>query len=351
MRQTGKRACLLHAAYGLYLFLLAHQVAASHVRVEGRYELRNYKPSGEVSKDVTNRFEALIDRNVWKLRVFHTRGGSLESIGSDDEIFQLSDSTSVVTPGLYPYAQPAVQSVPWLAFCSERYFAKSDYSLMPILGDFPNHNPLAHGAIAAVTFLPDSKLPASIRFVTDLERLKTATSSPYLDATRIEPFRPTDYNSGETLAEYRVFQHTNLAVGEDSFPVRFEYKRFSKAPSSTNQLFLCSRIEGFLHTIETINSSIVIPTRSKVDVVDRRLANKDIGVDYVQYRFTNDGLPAIPPEVQVQFVKDNLPMIRARLKRQFFPNGWRTDIFRIALPVITVAAIAIWLGYRRLRRR
>ncbi len=178
--------------------LVCPAIAATHTQILGKYEISNYAIDGSVSEKIPHNFEILLDDQAWILRVHHPGDFYSELVGGNGVVFSYAvgfkSTAATVTEGDFPYAEASPHTVPWLAFCSSRYFSKNDPKWIPVPGNHAVFNPDAHIAKAEVTFLSaNSKLPRSIRFVTDPERLKTAHTDPHLDIS--------NFNKGMTHLE------------------------------------------------------------------------------------------------------------------------------------------------------
>jgi len=273
----------------------------------------------------TRQFKVSLDKNQWFMRVRFdpdtyteiwgydgdTYSATYAPYGEDKDLNRDDLPVGVRNGGpasVWPYQFPPDEGggfmVPWLAFCSFSFSAENPDEDIPEPGAPASMYPVAHICEARARFLPGRlKLPSSVTFTTETERLRVAGQHPMLRkeimSTREVNSRLKDYRRiyppGLVMGEYNALTTTNLSGVV--IPLTFEYKNYSllKSPVKAGETqvgntntYLSVHYQGTVSRVETVAGEFpAVEFKRWMSVADHRLNDRELNIDLVNYWITN----------------------------------------------------------------
>lgn len=269
---------------------------------------------------------------------------------------------AAVTPGVTPQNVMHECGLLWFAFCSGKYFLTNDGRDLAVPWEMTAWDPFAHVYELKGSFTNEEyRLPVFVWFEVVERRLQQAAQHPQLwppkvlreDVARLAQLKP-----GTTGAVYRAWDWRR--VGEVQVPSRFEleimYHRWrgdERQPLlGDNGVFL--RYTGHITNVAAAVGHVgPPPILGKLVVTDWRLQDREVGLEYVQYRVTNGVWPATnDPAVWAAFEQrrrtlDGYPGLREQGGERS-AVAWRMVIFGAIM--LTSVAVGWWMLRGRWKR-
>lgn len=223
----------------------------------------------------------------------------------DDHRAPLNSLPGIVEADDYPADATPCVTVPWLAFCSA---GRLDNKVpIPVPWTMARTSPSAYlyrWEVERSSTMP--KLPSHIKFLTDPDKEKLAAKGTYLIREGLDnparQLRSEDYvllgGRDRVGADYTVLAKTNLSGLEIPTDIQLIYFDHL-GPNKTGKPKL--KYEILLDSISPLpeTAELLPPISKPVDVVDYRLRDEAVPLDFALYRVSNGSWPVtITPEMR-----------------------------------------------------
>jgi hypothetical protein len=336
LKKLSHRLACCNGASILFLAFITQQCSlfADYLSLKGTLVVKSSLPDGKSPPNVPDnhlKFDILLAESQWLLRVHYSSSKIISELyGFNGDIYKATYSSppkradpndepydpdtyplvGTVSPGQYPTKQIPAIVVPWLAFCSSRYFQELAGKSMPMPSYCADYEVEAHICDAEVQFLSNHlKLPSKILYTTTSERLKNAPRHPMLrneiqsDSEMSRRFKDYEsiYPPGINLGEYKVLSTTN--INDVVIPIEFVYRKNALNKESNilknkkkhldvefegSSTYTAITYHGAIEHVEHKSGQFDQPIFGKnVGVTDFRLNDKGLNIDYAQYYISN----------------------------------------------------------------
>ena len=386
------RAELLKLAFRYYLLFIALtstsvSLYAYNFEAEGTLKCNYFSPYGTNTEQKTG-FVVSVDDNRWSIKtmfgegwysVHGCDGTNIYAIFYDPHPVSINSKKPVtlpylpghITEGVYPLDVAYYTTMPWLAFASTDYLESGTNSL-PCFWRIPRSDPMAW---IFETKIERSKappyLPAQVKFITSIAKLKLATKNP---ALRLESPSKWEYASrnsdltgigeGKVGGEFHVIATTNFNGLE--IPIEFEgvtylpkslIKQAGASATSaqsvsdgdwtyTNLVFI-----GRVTRITNSGDRFYLPLLDKnVSVTDFRFRDSASKVDYLQYAITNSTWPSDKDPILVNAFeekKKHLPQHLPRFETEHRGRSFILVIFGLVTFLPILLLVKNWLKQKQ----
>lgn len=355
--RTSQLVCLV---LGYVLALVTLSTLGTEYTVQGIVQKIKVDDSGQVTSEVevSVPFRVSVRGQQWNLWVEEPGGEYYNEYGCDGtNVYTVFNWTAnrppkagtpaCVEKGSFPYnAASALVKLPWLAYASASYLDHCTNSFMPAPWGQTRVDPVCHiFTYAAQRSHVEPFLPTQVVFTVSAKLKANVRNVEYMDkgTANLEVRRRLAeylkyYEPGFVGGEYSVTEWTNL--GGLLLPKIAWFNRYSgMLRADGGKPLLIEQYRIFATDVSVTAPASFLPALEwPLSMVDRRVKDREVEIDYVLYTWTNNSWPVtIPPIAQSQ-----LAWLKAnRLPGQPEPRTSSRKVPVVAMVLVCTAVLPL----------